>query len=357
MLWKEKCNRWIYTCDANKEKDWKRLKMWINQSFKNEPKVFKTHKEQIKENCMEFINKVIEAQKPVRATNNFSYFFVHMHLVDQKHKWPNIIFKNTCRMERQRIRTPLSSMGLRVEASLAKHILQENCWESNLVADISNVDYLEDHWGITNLFHWTTYRCSKAEMVHVWGRKVSCEPVTKQIVARISMAVQEILGEPRRNTTITNTVLAKVKDSKSVEAIAKIEHGRARENWKKLFPEEKVCPYFVAKIDLSQAGIGKQQKSLPALCRLLESRGDEILPNRPRARPLRSARKKKAGRASARKWVRMQNSGKYSEKSCILDNTNRVGGHVCTWRHEVDGHRARTKVYNKVVSQWFSQGA
>ena len=53
----------------------------------------------------------------------------------------------------------------------------------------------------------------------------------------------------------------------------------------------------------------------------------------------------------------MQNSGKYSEKSCILDNTNRVGGHVCTWRHEVDGHRARTKVYNKVVSQWFSQGA
>ena len=48
----------------------------------------------------------------------------------------------------------------------------------------------------------------------------------------------------------------------------------------------------------------------------------------------------------------MQNSAKYSQKGCILDNTNSVGGHVCIRRHKVDRHRARTKVYNKVVSQF-----
>ena len=42
-------------------------------------------------------------------------------------------------------------MGLQVEASLAKHFLHENCWESNLVANISNVDYLEGHQRRTNL--------------------------------------------------------------------------------------------------------------------------------------------------------------------------------------------------------------
>ena len=80
--------------------------------------------------------------------------------------------------------------------------------------------------------------------------------------------------------------------------------NRARASQRELekaVPRRKGLPVLRAKIDLSQAGIGKQQKSLPALCRLLESRGDEILPNRPHARPLRSARKKKAGRASARK--------------------------------------------------------
>ena len=39
-------------------------------------------------------------------------------------------------MERERIRTTLSSMGPRTEASLTKHFVQKNSWESNLVANI-----------------------------------------------------------------------------------------------------------------------------------------------------------------------------------------------------------------------------
>lgn len=117
---------------------------------------------------------------------------------------------------------------------------------------------------------------AQTEIVHFRGRKVSCRPVAKQIVARITMMVQEVLGERRRNVTITNTVLANAKYSKIVDTIAKIEHRRARENWEKLFPERKLCAYFAAKIDVSEAEIGRLQKSLLTLCRLLECRGDGI---------------------------------------------------------------------------------
>ena len=96
-------------------------------------------------------------------------------------------------MEQQRIRTTLSNMGLRAETSLTKHILQENWWESNFVADISNVNYLEGNEGRTNLqpldglplfvddFYVFGF-LDQTEIVHVRGRKVSCEPVAKQSV-------------------------------------------------------------------------------------------------------------------------------------------------------------------------------
>ena len=42
-------------------------------------------------------------------------------------------------------RESLTQIGLRAEKNVAKQILAENGWESNLVADISKVDYLEGH--------------------------------------------------------------------------------------------------------------------------------------------------------------------------------------------------------------------
>ena len=61
-----------------------------------------------------------------------------------------------------------------------------------------------------------------------------------------------------------------------METIAIIEHGQARENWEKLFPGKEVYAYCIAKKDVSEEEIGKLQKSLLALCWLLESRGDGI---------------------------------------------------------------------------------
>ena len=44
-----------------------------------------------------------------------------------------------------------TQMGLRSSKSVATHILLENAYESNLVPDISNVDYLADNNGPTSL--------------------------------------------------------------------------------------------------------------------------------------------------------------------------------------------------------------
>ena len=48
-------------------------------------------------------------------------------------------------------RATLESMGMRSKKAVAIHILQENVYESNLVPDIANVDYLAGHQGRTNL--------------------------------------------------------------------------------------------------------------------------------------------------------------------------------------------------------------
>ena len=117
-------------------------------------------------------------------------------------------------MGRERHTATLASMGLRAEASLAKHILLENCLGNNLLPDISKVDYLGGRQGRTNLqpldglslFVDNIYICGcldQTEVVRTRG-KVSCEPVAEQIVARISMAAQQVLGGPRKNNRISS---------------------------------------------------------------------------------------------------------------------------------------------------------
>ena len=230
----------------------------------------------------------------------------------------------------------------------------------NLLPDISKVDYLEGHQGRANLqlldglplFVVDIYAfgyLDLTETVRIRG-KVSCEIVSKQIVARISMAVQDVLGGPRKNTRISSTVLASAKGSKIMETIAKIESDtgqRARRQWKKLFPE-KVYACFVVKIDVSEVEIAHLQERLPTL----ESRGDgmyEIDYTQDFSGMV--DRNALVSHLLANGFER-QGSGSRSDKGTILDNTSSVGDHVCTWLHEARGHTVRTKIYNKVVSQF-----
>ena len=123
----------------------------------------------------------------------------------------------------------------------------------------------------------------QTNIVHVLGRKVSSEPAAKQIVARISMTVQEVLGEPKRNATITKTVVANVKDTKVAST----------------------------------------------LCRLLESRADGIYQIDYTQDYSEVLDRKELVENLLENGFGMQNSSNYPEKGCILNNTTSVGGQVC----------------------------
>ena len=49
------------------------------------------------------------------------------------------------------VETTFQDMGIRARKHVAQHILLENTYESNLVSDISEVDYLRGHDGYTHL--------------------------------------------------------------------------------------------------------------------------------------------------------------------------------------------------------------
>ena len=51
----------------------------------------------------------------------------------------------------EQISATFTQLGLRSSKAVAAHILLENAYESNLVPDISNVDYLADNNGPTSL--------------------------------------------------------------------------------------------------------------------------------------------------------------------------------------------------------------
>ena len=79
----------------------------------------------------------------------------------------------------------LEEMGLRSVEAVAKHILQENVWESNLIPDIAGVDYFAGHQRRTNLQplkgltafvddFYVYGPLRENEIVRVRGRKPAC---------------------------------------------------------------------------------------------------------------------------------------------------------------------------------------
>ena len=99
-------------------------------------------------------------------------------------------------------------MGLRVEKSVASHLLLENAYESNQLPDIFKVDYLEGHLGHTHLrpldglpafvddvYVFGYLRCE--DCVFRKGR-LSCttgdKGSAKVVVGKIGIAVKESMG-------------------------------------------------------------------------------------------------------------------------------------------------------------------
>ena len=138
-------------------------------------------------------------------------------------------------------RATLEEMGLRSEKAVAKHILQENVWGSNLIPDIAGVDYFAGHQGRTNLqpleglpvFVDDFYVYGpprKDQIVWVRGHQASCttgeEGSAKRLISQISLFVRQVWGDEDgyKNIAITHTVDKKSTSSSIVATVQKIEN-------------------------------------------------------------------------------------------------------------------------------------
>ena len=100
------------------------------------------------------------------------------------------------------------AMGLRSERAVSTHLLLENAYESNLVSDISKVDYLAGNLGRTHLrplpglptfvndVYVFGYLLREDCVFH--GGRLSCttgeDSSAKNTIARISTAARECMG-------------------------------------------------------------------------------------------------------------------------------------------------------------------
>ena len=266
-------------------------------------------------------------------------------------------------------RATLASMGLRSERAVARHILEENTWESNLVPDISSLDYLAGHQGKTNLQplerlppfaddFFLYGPLQNNEIVRVRGQRPTCttaeEGSAKRVVSRISLAAQEVWNK-NLHVSIVHTVARNSPNSRILETVREIEAGegyRTKLRWREIYPGAEEAAHFVAKVDVSELELGVLQE-LPAMQRLLEATGFDLYQI--------DYTQDFAGTLDREALVQhlghehdFAHQGEFAfpgEGGRILDNTDSVGAHVCTFVQTRNGRRTATKFYNKDISQ------
>ena len=256
------------------------------------------------------------------------------------------------------------SMGLRCKKSVAIHLLLENAYESNLLSDISKVDYLAGNLGRTNLRPleglppfvddiFVFGYLSREENVFQKG-KLSCtsgeKGAAKVVVASIANALERAVGKRGyMKTSLVHTVAAGDTRSSTIRAtIARIEKDtlyKANRKWKEIHPQKEIAGYFVAKCDVSEVPLEELHSlvgygyGIYSIDYTQDFSG--VLD--------RQALVDNLGFRRARDFCTAIDE----KEPSILENTNNVGEHVCTWiSTTAEGRIARTKIYNKVVSNF-----
>ena len=263
-------------------------------------------------------------------------------------------------------------MGLRSEKAVAAHLLLENAHESNLVPDIAKVDYLAGNLGRTNLRSLVGLP-PFVDDIYVFGylsreecvfrnRRLSCtsgkDGCAKLVVANIANALERALGKCRANTAIVHTVGEGKAESSSIRAtIAKIEKTtshKAKRNWFGLHPGKEIAGYFVAKCDVSEVSLKELHRALPVFERSLVGGSGYGIYSIDYTQDFSGVLDRKAlvdflGFETAENFC----TAIGGDGPRILENTDSVGEHVCTWIETApEGHTTRTKIYNKVVSNF-----
>ena len=275
------------------------------------------------------------------------------------------------------------NMGIRSKKAAAHHLLLENAYDSNLLPDISKVDYLAGNLGQTNLQPleglppfvddiYTFGYMPRTQFVSK-GHRIFCTTdengSAKHIVSRIATAAREAFGTAADGTkrghietNIVHTIAARndVEGSTIRATIARIEsdtYCKARKAWKKIYPEEEPAGFFVAKVDVSEIPLEELQEGLPAFERLLLAHGNGIY-SIDCTQDFSGTLDRKALVSFLQEEQGFQYKGSFAaaigeETPTILDNTDSVGNNCCTWIGTTNnGGTARNKIYNKIVSNF-----
>ena len=280
--------------------------------------------------------------------------------------------KETCGSADTANKQTFRDMGLRCEKNVATHLLLENAYDSNLLSDISKVDYLAGNLGRTNLRPleglpvfvddiFVFGYLSREECVFRKG-KLSCtsgeQGAAKLVVASIANALERALGKRGyMQTALVHTVATGNPGSSTIRAtIVKIEKDTfymAKRKWEEIHPQKQIAGYFVAKCDVSEVPLEELHSGLHVFEKCLEGYGYGIY-SIDYTQDFSGVLDRKAlvGYLGFRKVGDFCKAiGK--KEPAILENTDNVGEHVCTWiSNTEEGHTTRTKIYNKVVSNF-----
>ena len=267
--------------------------------------------------------------------------------------------------------------------NIAYNTLFENTFHSNLVPDISKVDYLEGNRGRTDLqplegqepFVDDLYifgYCRKEEMDcsgnRVWYKK-STNAAAKVVGSIAGVLAKSIYADKKYHVSIQNTTRKGARGTicNTIRKIEEATDGRTRRRWleadnigeaytERLEDQNAVVAVFVAKVDLSEYSLEETRVFLPRVQRYLEGVSFGIFSidytqdfSGTLDRGMLVGHLESIG-------CTLQGERKellYEEDvGTILDNTNTVGNHVCTRVRTYKGLFVRCKIYNKIVCQF-----
>ena len=275
----------------------------------------------------------------------------------------------------------MKDIGLQIQGNIANTILLENTHESNLVSDISKVDYLYGNLGETDLqpmegldpFVDDIYvfgLCSRDQLVSI-GRRVKFDCNSQEAgatIRAISGALSTAMpGKKMYDVSIQNTVRTDTVGSicKTIQAIERATRGETRKKWLELRnggefvvdirEQKEVFGIFVAKVDLSEYTIQRVEEVLPSIHKSLVGLGMGIYAiDYTQDFSGTMDRSNIVEHLEEQGFVEQGDIGEAieSRQGTILRNTKSVGNHVCTWVYEYEEHTIRQKLYNKIVCQF-----
>ena len=271
------------------------------------------------------------------------------------------------------IRATFHSMGIRAEKGIGIYLL-ENAYDSNLIPDISTVDYLTEHQGRTHLspleglplFVDDIYvygYVSRQNVVVAKGKVLRSSGengYAKQVVVAIHGGIQNSFGRDQKfvHTSIVNTINAKSIGviGSMVRRVERETENKTLDAWKRIYGEN---PYeiFVTKLDVSEIPIEDIEAGIPNFQRQLAPHGfglysidytrdfSGVLDHPTLVKYL-----------TRNFGMRMQGdmaSAICESRATILDNTDSVGNYVCTYvQTTLDGYTIRVKLYNNIISNF-----